>query len=333
MIRRILSILKARNIEFIRDRASMAWAIGMPFGLVFAMGFIFSGADADQFNIGLMAGSPSSHAFLETRYVNFLPMDDFTDGLKQVERHQIDLLVDLTEPVRYWVNPESPGGYVAERVLLQADPGANREPVSGDAIRYVDWVVPGILGMNMMFSSLFGVGYVVVRYRKNGFLKRLRATPLSAFEFISAQAISRLLLTILVQAGVFLSIRALLDIRMDGSYFALLLVGLLGCSAMIALALVFAARVSSEELAGGIVNLIGFPMVLLSGVFYSIEGSPEWLQKTAEFLPLTQMLEAARAVMLDGAGLGDIIPQLAFLAILTIGFLAVGAATFKWRFT
>ena len=102
---------------------------------------------------------------------------------------------------------------------------------------------------------------------------------------------------------------------------------------MIALALVFAARVSSEELAGGIVNLIGFPMVLLSGVFYSIEGSPEWLQKTAEFLPLTQMLEAARAVMLDGAGLGDIIPQLAFLAILTIGFLAVGAATFKWRFT
>ncbi len=72
-------------------------------------------------------------------------------------------------------------GYITEKLLLQADPSAHREPVSGEAVRYVDWLFPGILGMNVMFSGIFGVGYVVLRYRKNGFLKRLHATPLSAW--------------------------------------------------------------------------------------------------------------------------------------------------------
>ncbi len=197
----------------------------------------------------------------------------------------------------------------------------------------MDWVVPGILGMNMMFSSLFGVGYVVVRYRKNGFLKRLQATPLNAFEFISAQALSRLFLTLAVQAGVFFGVKAMLDISMTGSYLALGLVGIVGCASMIALSLVFAARVSSEEVAGGLVNLIALPMVLLSGVFYSIEGSPAWLQAFARILPLTQLLEAARAIMLDGAGLLDILPQLIFLTATTLAFLGVGSALFRWRFS
>ena len=97
-----------------------------------------------------------------------------------------------TRTPRYWVNTSSPKGYIVEKLLLAADRDAQRQPVTGDAVRYVDWLFPGILGMNMMFSCLFGVGYVVLRYRKTGFLKRLHATPLSAFEFLSAQVLSRL---------------------------------------------------------------------------------------------------------------------------------------------
>jgi ABC-2 type transport system permease protein len=336
VIGRIFALFKARNLEFVRDRASMAWAVFMPFGLVLGMGFVFSGDDTGQFTVGVLGDDSSytaeRHPFFGTRFVDFVAAPDPGLALAKVGRHELDMLIETGPTTRYWINPDSPSGYVIERLLLQSDPTATREEVSGDAIRYVDWVVPGILGMNMMFSSLFGVGYVVVRYRKNGFLKRLQATPLSAFEFITAQALSRLLLTIVVQGGVFLSVLALLDITMNGSYLALLTLALLGCSAMISLALILAARVSSEELAGGLVNLIAFPMVLLSGVFYSLEGSPEILRQIAQILPLTQMLDGARAVMIDGAGMTDVLPQLGFLAVSTILFLGVASALFRWRF-
>ena len=335
MIGRILAVLKARNLEFVRDRASMAWAIFMPFALVLALAFIFSGADVDQFTVAVTDGTDAveakAHPFYATRFIEFIPVEDVDDAVRKVGRHQFDMLFSTRPSARYWINPDSPTGYVVERLLRQADPGAERQVVTGDAVRYIDWLVPGILGMNIMFGCLFGVGYVVVRYRKNGFLKRLQATPLHAFEFMTAQALSRLMLTLTVQTGVFIGVKLMLDISMQGSYLALLLVGVLGCSSMISLALVLAARISSEELAGGVVNLLAFPMMLLSGVFFSLEGSPDWLQSIAQILPLTQMLTAARAIMIDGAGLLEVLPELGILLAMTAAFLGVGSVLFKWR--
>src|SRR5215510_9310559 len=122
-------------------------------------------------------------------------------------------------------------------LLLAAAPGAQRQPVSGAALRYVDWLFPGILGMNMMFSCLFGVGYVVLRYRKSGFLKRLHATPLSAFEFLSAQVLSRLGLILSITAILYVGISLIIGFRNAGSTALLALVGVLGALSMIALGL------------------------------------------------------------------------------------------------
>ncbi len=118
--------------------------------------------------------------------------------------------------MRYWVNPSSPKGYIIEKLLLQSDPTAHREPVSGEAVPYVNWLFPGILGMNLMFSCIFGVGYVVLRYRKNGFLKRLNATPLTAFEFLTAQVMSRLVLTMIVTSLLYLGIATLIQLSFHG---------------------------------------------------------------------------------------------------------------------
>lgn len=336
MIARILAVLKARNIEFVRDRSSMIWAIVVPFVLVFGLGIIFSGGDSSEFTVAVLdddeAIAAHAHPYYATRFIEFVPVEDSAEAIKKVGRHQFDLLFEREPVARYWVNPESPAGYLTERLLLQADSAAVREVVTGQAVRYVDWLVPGILGMNMMFACLFGVGYVVVRYRKNGFLKRLRATPLSAFEFITAQALSRLILVLAVQTFVFFGVKVFLDISMEGSYLALLVVALLGCSALIALALVIAARISSEEIAGGVLNVCTFPMMMLSGVFFSLEAAPQWLQSLANMLPLTQILAAARAIMIDGAGFAGVWPHLAALLAMTAVFLAVGAALFRWRF-
>jgi ABC-type multidrug transport system permease subunit len=202
--------------------------------------------------------------------------------------------------------------------------------ISGDPIRYVDWVLPGILGMNMMFSCLFGVGYVVVRYRKNGFLKRLRATPLRPAEIIGAQVASRLLLVLVVTAFVYLATHFILDTRMDGSYLTLLLVAVVGSISMVSLGLLIAARVTSEELAGGLLNKISWPMMILSGVWFSLEGAGPAVQGLAKIFPLTHILDSARAVMLDGASLADIAPNMIMLTVLSLAFLALGARYFRW---
>ncbi|HET7923150.1 MAG TPA: ABC transporter permease, partial [Gammaproteobacteria bacterium] len=252
----------------------------------------------------------------------------------RVAHNQSDMLLDLRQPAapRYWVNETSPKGYILERILAgESDAHYTRATVTGRSIGYVDWLIPGVLGMNMMFSCLFGVGYVIVRYRKNGFLKRLYATPLHALEFIAAQVTSRLLLIMGITIAVYLGTDWLLGFYMSGSYLALLLVALLGATSMISLGLLVSARVSSEEFAGGLLNLLSWPMMFLSGVWFSLDGAPRWLQHAAQVFPLTQMLDGARTVMLDGGDVLAIWPQLLALAGMSVLFLALGAAGFKWK--
>ena len=239
----------------------------------------------------------------------------------------------LVEPVarRYWVNESSPAGYVLERLLKGSDEGFTKETVTGDEIRYVDWLISGILAMNLMFSALFGVGFVIVRYRKNGVLKRLKATPVTAFEFIAAQVVSRLWLLMTVTVLVFVGTDLILDFRMYGSYLDLLIVFILGAICLISLGLLFAARISSEELAGGLLNAISWPMMFLSGVWFSLEGVNPWLQKLAQCMPLTHVIDGARAIMIDGASLLDIAPNLIVLVVMSALFLVIGSYSFRWE--
>ena len=339
MLHRILAIYKARNREFLRDRGTMTWNLLLPVALMFGLSFAFGGDGRDQYTVGVLQEAAeidaSQHPFLETRYVDFVAIADEAEAFRKVERHQVDLLLQVGDESRYWINPDSPKGYFTERLLLQADAGVaspvQKAEITGDAIDYVDWVLPGILGMNLMFSCLFGVGYVVVRYRKNGFLKRLRATPLRAVEFIIAQIASRLTLVIVISAFIYTGTHMILDTRMDGSYLTLLLVAILGGISLVSLGLMISARVTSEELAGGLLNLINWPMMLLSGVWFSLEGAGPALQNLAKIFPLTHILDGARAVMLDGAGIIDIAPNLITLVVMSIVFLALGAGSFRWN--
>jgi ABC-type multidrug transport system permease subunit len=333
VIHRLLSVLHARNLEFLRDRGTLIFSLLLPVALVVGMSFVFGGPERPLFKVGVVTAhiDKSSHPFLSEHYVEFVPEPDQAAALVKLTHQQLDLLVDLHAPVRYWVNTDSPKGYIAERLLLAAAPQAQREKVTGAALRYIDWLFPGILGMNMMFSCLFGVGYVVLRYRKSGFLKRLHATPLTAFEFLSAQVLSRLLLILVITTILYLGIGVIIHFHSAGNVLLLLLVAILSALSMIALGLTIAARFSSEELVGGLLNLLTWPMMLLSGVWFSLEGSSRWVQWIAHVFPLTHALDAARAVMLDGAGISQIAPHLLYLAVTALAFLAFGAWSFRWR--
>ncbi len=329
--RRFLAILRARNKEFWRDRAALAWNFIFPIMVIGGFAVAFSGDGPDLYKVGITAAEEGQKLQFEaTRYIQFIPVTDLSAAIVKVERHQLDMLISPSTR-QFWINESSPAGYLLERLLTGSDEGFRREAVTGEGIRYVDWLISGILAMNLMFSALFGVGFVIVRYRKNGMLKRIKATPVTAFEFIAAQVASRLWLLLSVSVLVFLCTDLVLDFRMYGSYLDLFVVFTLGAICLISLGLLIAARLASEELAGGLLNAISWPMMFLSGVWFSLEGVNPWLVKLAQFLPLTHVIDGARAIMIDGAGLVEILPNLLALLAMTAVFLAIAARTFRWE--
>ena len=385
MMRKFLAVLKARTMEFVRDRGTFFWNLLFPILMVAGFAFAFTGDGKTLFKVGLIGDRAALEAPAATQRLpevnsidpramrDFLaipelklipygnavsaPKTGLATALDRLQKHQLDMVVDLSAG-SYYLNDRSPASDTLARLLAgeaarvrdadstagstqttpsvtttdeKAARGFTAKTVSGDSIRYVDWLVPGVIGMNMMFSCLFGVGFVLVRYRKNGVLKRLKATPVGALNFLTAQAVSRFLIAFATSIVVYAGTNAFLHFKMEGSYLLLIVILALGILSMIALGLLFAARFKSEELASGVINLFTFPMMLFSGVFFSLEGSPAPLRNAAKAFPLTHFLDAARAVMLDGAGISAIWPQMAILAAMSVAFIAVSTALFKWE--
>lgn len=330
-LKRIGALFYARNLEFVRDRAALVWNLAFPLLLVLGFTLIFSGPPKPLVQMGVVGALPAAYAPLRAvPLLKIIPYDEEEKGRLKVRHHQLDLLLSPGTG-RYWINPDAPLGAMAEYLLRQAVPvQLVRETLSGRAIRYGDWLLPGVIGMNLMFSGLFGVGFVIVRYRKNGVLKRLRATPLSAAEFLCAQLLSRILITLVVSLLVFLVAYGLLGVPLLGSGWLLLLIALLGGASMASLGLLVAARIQNEELASGLLNVISMPMMFLSGVWFSLEGAPAWLQQLAAWLPLSQIIAAARAVMLEGAGWAEVAAPLGWVLLFTLCCITLGSALFKW---
>lgn len=344
--KRLWAMFHARNLEFFRDWSALGWNFLFPFLIVAGFGIIFGGKNYTEHKVGVF---PSQYdiinsktidlpsGFKETRYIKFIGFKSFEDGIEKLKHHKIDFLVKAGSPSHeYWVSDSSPKGYIVEKIFKGAlFPDANniaeKKEIKGNEIRYIDWLFPGILVMNMMFSALWGVGYVVVRYRKMGVLKRLNATPLTALEYLSAQVLSRIFILMFTLVVVWIGCNLVFSFKVAGSYFDLFIIFFTGGICLSAYGLVIAARGVSEEFTSGVVNFISWPMMFLSEVWFSLEGSPRWIKLIAKLFPLTHMLSAARKVMNDGAKLSDVTPELAVLVLMTALSIAVGAALFSWN--
>ena len=330
----IMALFWARTKEYYRDKGSLIWSFVMPPLIIAVVALAFSREDTALFKVGLFPNDVAPAAVASLPYIQWVPFQTLDEAEQKVRHHQIDLLLFNDDSRRYLFNPESKNARVLQDLLAAA---ANDnltqwtgEAASGRQIRYVDWVIPGILGMNLMFSGLFGVGYVIVRYRKNGVLKRLQAAPVSPYSFLAAQLLSRLIIMMLVSAIVYGVSNFFLDFLMLGHYATLILVALIGNLCLLSLGLIIASRMANEELANGLLNFLTFPMLLLSEVWFSLDGAPQWMAQVSNFLPLTHMVQAAREVMIEGASLAQISDHLAVMALMTVVFLSLAAKIFKW---
>jgi ABC-2 type transport system permease protein len=337
MWNRIYALFVARNTEFVRDRSALAWSVLLPIVIISFFGFAFTEDNPEKFKVAIISsGQPGSatRQFEATQYVKFIEVDDVDAQLQKIERHQVDLLFDSAS-YQYWINQTSPNGYIVEKLLIAAFADSEQELqqniVEGDEVRYLDWLIPGVMAMNIMWGALFGIGYVIVRYRKMGVLKRLHATPVTSIEFLTAQILSRLWLLLVVNTLIFIGMDYIVDFRMHGSYIDLFLVFTLGSICLICCGLVVAARISSEEVANGVLNLFSWPMMFLSGIWFSLEGANPLIQKFALVLPLTHVTAAAREIMIDGAGLVQVADHLLVLGISSLVLLVIGARIFRWE--
>ncbi|MBN1525209.1 MAG: ABC transporter permease [Spirochaetales bacterium] len=330
-MRRFLAIFNARNLEFFRDRGNFFWNMFLPIFLIFGFAFAFSGNNDAQYKIGLSGQTPDTLEFLGFKYLQFIPYKAGDAALDKLRHHQLDMYIDF-DAGNYYVNTDSPKGYIVERLLL-SDRGQSlhRQSVSGQSIRYVDWFVPGVIGMNIMFGCIIGVGFVIIRYRKNGVLKRFKATPIHPAEFISAQMFSRFFIMALMCTVLFAGTNFFLHFMMNGSYLDLAFIAALAILCHISLGLLFSTRIKSQELAGGVMNMFIWPMMFLSGIFFSLEGTPPVLQTISRFFPITHFIEAARKIMLDGATLAGVMDNILIMAGMTLLFLITATLIFKWE--
>lgn len=345
---KLLALIKARNLEFIRDRAALSWTLIFPFVVLAGFAYGYSGKKEPLLVVRASGTAAADHAVI--RALKELPGVDFqvlpteAEALKKLSRYEADLSVNVSDDgkrIAYATNPDSERGKLAERLLVQSnqllpEPRVLLEAhaVTGHKIRYADWLLPGLLAMNIMFGSMFGVGYVIVRYRKNGVLKRLRATPLSALQFLSAQVVSRMLLMVvtsfLVIGGAMLLIGFRTSISAPAVIDLLLFLGV-SSAAMISVGLVVAARISTEEVADGVLNLMTWPMIFLSGIWFSLDGASPWVIRISKVLPLSYVVKGLRGILLDGTRLTELAPEVGILLTITVVLLAIGSALFKWR--
>ncbi len=324
-----MAVVKARNLEFFRDKSSLAWNIMFPVLLLAVFSMVFSGGGKAQYKVGVIVSSESPHDFIQTKYIDFVDYQQLDLALLKLEQHKIDFIIDSSNG-DYWLNEQSVKGYFVEKIFVSDYKHFKRQVTQGQEISYVDWVLPGILGMNMMFSCLFGVGYVIVRYRKNSVLKRLKATPLSALEFVCAQLLSRLFIVLLMISFVYSGCNLFFNFYMQGSYLDLFIVAVIGAMSLISLGLLISTRSKSEELVGGLLNMVTWPMMMLSGVWFSLEGAPQMVKMVAETFPLTHLVSAARSVITEGASLSDVKYQLTILITMTLVCLLLSAKLFSW---
>jgi ABC-2 type transport system permease protein len=197
--------------------------------------------------------------------------------------------------------------------------------------RYIDFLLPGMMGMGLMGGGMWGVGFVVVDMRVRKLLKRFLATPMRRSDFLIAVIFSRLIFTLADIVILLLFGYLAFGIRSQGSYLNLTAVVLLGGAAFAGIGLLVASRVQTIETVSGLMNLVMLPMWILSGVFFSSERFPETVQPLINLLPLTALNQGLRGIMLEGKSLGALWPQLALLAAYASISFTVALRVFRWR--
>lgn len=335
----------ARLREFYRIPEAVFWVYGFPIIMTIALGIAFRNRPVEQFRVDLgTAADSASVAALRADKRLEVTLSSPEDAVQRLKRSQTDLIIDVESHdgkprLIYRYDPNRSESVTARNlvdgVLLRARAGdqvpSRDEAYEQPGSRYIDWLVPGLLGMNLMGGGLWGVGFVIVDLRVRKLLKRFLATPMKRSDFLLSLMLSRLFFMVPEVLSLLLFALFAFGVGVQGSVLTLIGVIILGAASFAGLGLLVASRVRTNEAVSGLMNLVMLPMWILSGVFFSSERFPVEIQPFIQALPLTALNNALRGVMLDGASIIDIGGELLILMAWGTVSFAIALRYFRWR--
>jgi ABC-2 type transport system permease protein len=328
--------------EFIREPEALFWVFAFPVLLACALGVAFGTQQTPAVLAGVLDG-PGNAAIVGTLEggegieVRVLDRAEATRALRNGAIH---VLVVPGTPVTYEFDATRPESRVARYVVderLQQAAGQRQVVPTVDhrvvvpGSRYIDWVVPGLLGMNIMGTGLWSIGFSVVQARVRKLLKRLMATPMRRAQYLASHIAARLVFLVLEAAALLGFAVLVFDVPVQGSWLVLSGFCVLGAACFAGIGLLVASRATSIETVSGLMNFVMVPMWVLSGVFFASENFPDAMQPAIDLLPLTALNQALRGVMLEGLGPLALWPQTLVLCVWTILSFVVALRLFRWR--
>jgi len=339
----LVELTRTRLLEFAREPEAIFWVFVFPILLAVALGIAFRGGGEKVLSVGVLegAGAPELLAPLERAPgLKAIPLPDEASARRALVAGDVLLLVEPGEPLVYHLDPSRPESRLARLEVdgvLQAaagrvEPRATHEvEVTEHGSRYIDFLIPGILGMNVMGTGIWGVGFALVQTRQRKLLKRLLVTPMRRAYLLLSYVLSRLFFLVLEVAALVVFGILAFGVPLRGSLLAFSAVCLLGALCFSGLGLLLASRAKTIEGVSGLMNLAMLPMWLFSGVFFSYKNFPELMQPAIKALPLTALNDALRAIMLEGSSITELGPELAIVALWGVACFLVALRIFRWQ--
>ncbi len=324
---------------FLREPEAIFWIFVFPILLAVGLGIAFRNRPADVFQVGATTAQ-LTQALAADKGLRAATMSE-ADGTRALATGSILLLVTKTpDGVSYEYDETNPDARTARMVADRAIQTAagRREAVHVEnqlvhetGSRYIDFVVPGLLGMNLMGSAIWGMGFSIVESRQKKLLKRLVASPMPRWQYLASYLLSRLSMLVIEVVGFLGFARLVFGVPFRGSMWQLGLLCVLTSLAFSALGLLVASRAKTMEAASGLMNLVMLPMWILSGVFFSATRFPAVIQPVVRALPLTAAIDALRGNMLQGTNLGQQTAQIGILLAWLVVAFAISLRIFRWR--
>lgn len=338
--------VKFRWREFRREPSAFYWVVFMPIVWMLALGFAFSEPKPEIYGVGWPADVNKSE--LASKIEASLEQNEYIHLYKTVKENlstfnqrgytSINLLVkedtlnysyDKTNPTaqraKLFVNDAIERSMGRRDVLL-----TQNSYIKANGLRYVDFLIPGLLGLSIMTSSLFGVGMTIVSNRKENLLKRYLATPMKPYEYITSHIIGRYITLIAEFISVMLTGYLVFKFNVAGSLLSFTLIAMLGAASFTAIALLCSSRTRSIPVVAGFTNLITLASMMLSGVFFSVNNLPTWLANISSFLPLTALNNSLRKIALEGLSISDLGFEMSVMAVYLIVSTLITVKVFKW---
>ncbi len=338
----ILELTIVRTKEFAREPEAIFWVFIFPLLLAVSLGLAFRDKAPDKIPVAVIAG-PNAQQRLAAlrRAADLLPrVLSEPEARAALRRGKVSLLVSGDGAVTYSFDPTRPDARTARREAddaLQSAAGRKDLLASSDTLvheqgaRYIDFLIPGLVGMNLMGTGMWSISFTVVNARMKKLLKRFIATPMRKSEYMLSQFFSRLAFLVVESTVVIAFGWIVFGVRVNGSLFTLTALCIVGGFAFSGIGLLTASRARTIEAVSGLMNLVMMPMWLCSGVFFSYERFPDSVKPIIRALPLTVLTDALRAVVNDAMPVTAILPALITLLLWAVVTFTIGLKIFRWQ--